>query len=145
MRLSNLYPILFSSVAKTTGPIAKKFCFFSENFQVSMRSILAHVEDGHEKIITWKFHWNRAQEINGGEPILSKICITENVQEKYKRDFTLQSFLFRQNMCRNFWWNDVTCSDFVSPLHSYTSSCQFLELCEAVGMLNCVRDRTRNI
>jgi hypothetical protein len=34
------------------------------------------------------------QEINGREPILPKICITANVQE---RDFTLQNFLFLQN------------------------------------------------
>jgi hypothetical protein len=33
------------------------------------------------------------------EPILSEICITANVQENVI--FTLQNFLFRQNMSRN--------------------------------------------
>jgi hypothetical protein len=42
----------------------------------------------------------KLQEINGREPILSKICIMANVQAG-KRDFTLQNFLFQQNMCRN--------------------------------------------
>jgi hypothetical protein len=32
--------------------------------------------DGHEKIIIWKFHWN-----NGKRALLSKICITANIQE----------------------------------------------------------------
>jgi hypothetical protein len=54
--------------------------------------------DGDEKIIIWKYHWNR-QKNNGWRANI--------VQNLYygkctgKRDFSLQNFLFRQNMCRN--------------------------------------------
>jgi hypothetical protein len=55
------------------------------------------------KLGTWQNNIEIAQEINGREPILSKICIyTANVQvQSCKRDFTIHFFLFRQNMCRN--------------------------------------------
>jgi hypothetical protein len=52
------------------------------------------------------------------------------------------------NECRlsiDIWRNDVTRSYFVSQLHSYTSTCQFLELCQTAGMLPCVRARKRSI
>jgi hypothetical protein len=53
--------------------------------------------DGREKIIIWKFHWNRPRN-NGWRA--NEYCPKFVLWQKCtgKRDFTL---LFRQNMCRN--------------------------------------------
>jgi hypothetical protein len=55
--------------------------------------------DGHEKIIIWNFHhwhhpWNDGSRANIVQNLYYGKCTG-------KRDFTLQNFLFQQNMCWN--------------------------------------------
>jgi hypothetical protein len=54
--------------------------------------------DGHEKIITWKFHWNRRRNKWYRANIVKNLYYGKCTG---KRDLTRQNVLFRQNMCQN--------------------------------------------
>jgi hypothetical protein len=90
---SNLKGVSQRSISKLEGPV-KNCLFYFGYFSMKLGTSI----DGHEQIITWRFHWNR-QEINGREPILSKICITANVHV-YRKKWFCTTKLF---ICAETW------------------------------------------
>jgi hypothetical protein len=88
------------------------------------------------------------EDVTGGQKfVMRKICVdvTFDLDPVTLKPKFPSLLLIEWTFLVDIWRNYVTCSDFVSQLHSNTSTCQFLELYQAAGMLSCVHAQTRSI